>query len=308
MVQTNTIKGPGTLDGSVVRIKQTNKALAMSTDCNARFCYINPQKGASAAVMEAGRNVAMTGARPLAITDCLNFGNPQNPEIMWQFKYCCEGIKEACKALKTPVVGGNVSLYNETNDVGIFPTPAIATVGLNDDANKILKSHFQNEDNYICLIGESYSEFGGSLYLKEVEGQIAGECPDVDFDAELLLWDIIIEANKLGLLECAKDVNIGGVAIALAKMCAISDMGCDVNIAFQNEIDIFSESLSRAIVEIKPQNIQAFNDLADKIGISYIPIGKTGGDVLGINSLYRDMKKVKDIYFNKFKEIIEQDL
>ncbi len=308
MVQTNTIKGPGSLDGSVVRIKETGKALAMSADCNTRYCYINPELGAAAAVMEAGRNVAMTGARPLAITDCLNFGNPENPEVMWQFMKSCEGIKSACKDLNTPVIGGNVSLYNETNGVGVFPTPAIATVGLNDDMNKVLGSSFVSEGNYLCLVGESYSEFGGSLYLKEIEQQIGGEHPGVDFKAELMLWDIIIEANKLGLLESAKDVNVGGVAIALGKMAAIGDMGCEVNIAFEYEYDIFSESLSRAIVEVKPENIQAFNDLSLEIGISYGCIGKTGGNVLSINSLYRNMDKVKDVYFNTFKKVIEQDL
>jgi len=308
MVQTNTIKGPGTLDGSVIRIKETGKALAMSADCNTRFCYIDPEKGAAAAVMEAGRNVAMTGARPLAITDCLNFGNPENPEVMWQFKYACEGIKSACKALHTPVIGGNVSLYNETNGVGIFPTPSIATVGVNDDMNNVLSSHFHEDGNYICIVGESYSEFGGSLYLKEIEGQIAGKHPKIDFNAELKLWDIIINANKLNLLEAAKDVNVGGIAIAIAKMCSVGDMGCLVDVAFEHEEDIFSESLSRAIVEIKPENIQAFNNLADELDVSYIPVGKTGGNVLSINGLYKNMDKVKNIYFNKFQEIIEQDL
>ena len=308
MVQTNTVKGPGTLDGSVIRVKETGKALAMSADCNTRFCYIDPKKGAAAAVMEAGRNVAMTGSRPLAITDCLNFGNPENPEVMWQFKEACEGIKEACKALETPVVGGNVSLYNETNGVGVYPTPAIATVGVNDDMNNVLTSHFKQEGNYICIVGESYSEFGGSLYLKEIEGQVAGTHPEIDFDYELRLWNIIIEANKQGLLEAAKDVNVGGIAIAIAKMCALGDMGCNVDIAFEHEKDIFSESLSRAIVEIKPENIQAFNDLAQEINISYIPVGKTGGNVLSINGLYKNMDKVKDIYFNKLQEVIEQDL
>ena len=308
MVQTNTIKGPGSLDASVVRIKETGKALAMSADCNTRYCYIDPEEGSAAAVMEAGRNVAMTGARPLAITDCLNFGNPENPEVMWQFKYACEGIKKACKELNTPVIGGNVSLYNETNGVGVFPTPAIATVGVNDDMNKVLGSSFISKDNYICLVGESYSEFGGSLYLKEIEGQIAGKCPEVDFEAELMLWETIIEANKLGLLESAKDVNVGGIAVALGKMCSVGDMGCEVNVSFEKEIDIFSESLSRAIIEVKPDNIQAFNDLTEKIGISYGCIGKTGGSVLSINSLYRNMDKVKNVYFNRFKEVIEQDI
>jgi phosphoribosylformylglycinamidine synthase len=174
--------------------------------------------------------------------------------------------------------------------------------------NKVLGSSFKSEGNYICLVGESYSEFGGSLYLKEIEGQIAGKCPEIDFEAELMLWEVIIEANKLGLLESAKDVNVGGIAIALAKMAATGDMGCEVNISFENERDLFSESLSRAIVEVKPANIQAFNDLCEQKGMMYNVIGKTGGDVLSINSIYRKMDKVKDIYFNKFKEIIEQDL
>jgi len=143
MVQTNSVKAPGSLDASVVRVKETNRAIAMSSDCNPRYCYIDPEGGSCAAVMESGRNVAMSGARPLAITDCLNFGNPEKPEIMWQFAQSCEGIKTACKALHTPVVSGNVSLYNETNGVGVFPTPSIGMVGVNEDQNKILPSSVQ---------------------------------------------------------------------------------------------------------------------------------------------------------------------
>jgi phosphoribosylformylglycinamidine synthase subunit PurL len=308
MVQTNTVKGPGKLDASVIRIKENGKALAMSADCNTRYCYINPELGAAAAVMEAGRNVAMTGARPLAITDCLNFGNPQDPEVMWQFKYACEGIKSACKELNTPVIGGNVSLYNETNGVGVFPTPAIATVGLNDDMNNVLSSHFQEEGNYICILGDTYGEFGGSLYMKEIYGQIAGEHPKVDFQKELALWDTIIEANKSGLLESAKDINVGGIAIAAAKMSVVSNIGCEIRIALENEKDIFAESLSRAMVEIKPENIEAFDKLASSMNITYVAAGKTGGDILSVNNLYKKLDKISDIYFTKFQEVIEQDL
>ena len=150
MVQTNTSKGPGSLDASCIRIKENGKALAMSSDCNPRYCYIDPRKGAALAVVESGRNVAMSGARPLSITDCLNYGNPENPEVMWQFAEGCEGIKEACIALNTPVVSGNVSLYNETNGVSVFPTPAIAMVGLNEDENKVLPSCFQGRGFKHC--------------------------------------------------------------------------------------------------------------------------------------------------------------
>jgi len=308
MVQTNTIKGPGKLDGSVIRIKENGKALAMSADCNTRLCYINPELGAAAAVMEAGRNVAMTGARPLAATDCLNFGNPEDPEVMWQFMKACDGIKAACKELNTPIIGGNVSLYNETNGVGVFPTPAMATVGVNDDMNNVLPSHFQAEGNYICILGDTYSEFGGSLLMKELYGKVAGTHPEVDFDKELKLWDTVIDANKANLLESAKDVNVGGIAIAAAKMSVVGNIGCDIRIALENDQDIFSESLSRAIVEIKPENIEAFDKLASSMGITYVSAGKTGGDILSVNNLYKKLNGISDIYFNKFQEVIEQDL
>jgi len=308
MVQTNTVKGPGKLDGSVIRIKETGKALAMSADCNTRQCYINPELGAAAAVMEAGRNVAMTGAVPKAITDCLNFGNPQNPEVMWQFAQACEGIKAACKELNTPVIGGNVSLYNETNGVGVFPTPAIAMVGVNDDANKVLPSSFQEEGNYVYILGDTKSEFGGSLYLKKLYGKVAGVHPEVNFEKELNLWNSVIEANKQGLLKAAKDVNVGGLAIALAKMAVVGNKGVEATISLDSEKDIFSETLSRALVEVTPENCEAFERLCDNRKIAFTKLGLIGGGKISINEVYVELDKAKNIYFNKFKQVIEQDL
>lgn len=307
MVQTNTIKGPGSLDGSTIRIKETGKALSMSADCNTRFCYINPQLGAAAAVMESGRNVAMSGAVPKAITDCLNFGNPQNPEVMWQFKESCEGIKNACRALNTPVIGGNVSLYNETNGVSVFPTPSIAMVGVNEDASNVLPAKLQENGNILYLLGDTYSEFGGSLYLKKLYGKVAGVHPKVDFEKELALWNTVIEANKAKLLKSAKDVNLGGIAISLSKMAVVGNIGVEVNISLDDSKDIFSESLSRAIVEVNPKNCVAFEKVASKNGISYIKIGKTGGDKVIINDIFKELDKLSKIYFNRFKEVIEQD-
>jgi len=196
MVQTNTTKAPGSLDASCIRIKENGKALSMSSDCNPRYCYIDPKKGAALAVVESGRNVAMSGARPLSITDCLNFGNPENPEVMWQFAEACEGIKEACLELNTPVVSGNVSLYNETNGVSVYPTPTIAMVGLNDDENRVLPSAFQEEGSQILLLGDTKGEFGGSLYVKALHGETSGSLPVFDYSAELRLWELVIEANK----------------------------------------------------------------------------------------------------------------
>ncbi|MGB6329056.1 MAG: phosphoribosylformylglycinamidine synthase subunit PurL [Halarcobacter sp.] len=308
MVQTNTIKGPGSLDGSSIRIKETGKALAMSADCNTRLCYINPELGAAAAVMESGRNVAMSGAVPKAITDCLNFGNPENPEVMWQFAASCEGIKSACKALNTPVIGGNVSLYNETNGVGVFPTPSIAMVGVNEDANKVLPSCLQEDGNYLYLLGDTKSEFGGSLYMKKIFDTVAGVHPEVDFEKELKLWDTVIDANKQGLLKAAKDVNVGGLAIALAKMAVVGNKGLEASISLEEERDVFSESLSRAVVELCPENIQKFEKLCESKGITYTNLGLVGGGKISINDIYKDLDKAKDTYFNKFQRVIEQDL
>ncbi len=305
MVQTNTIKGPGSLDGSTIRIKETGKALSMSADCNTRFCYINPQLGAAAAVMESGRNVAMTGAVPKAITDCLNFGNPQNPEVMWQFKESCEGIKNACRALNTPVIGGNVSLYNETNGVSVFPTPSIAMVGVNEDAQNVLPSKLQESGNVLYL--DTYSEFGGSLYLKKLYGKVAGVHPKVDFEKELALWNTVIEANRAKLLKSAKDVNLGGVAISLAKMAVVGNIGVEANISLNDSKDIFSESLSRAIVEVNPKNCEEFEKLASKNRVSYVAIGRTGGDKFIINDIFKELDNLSKVYFNRFKEVIEQD-
>ena len=308
MVQTNTAKHPGSLDASCIRIKENGKALAMSSDCNPRYCYIDPKGGAALAVVETGRNVAMSGARPLSITDCLNYGNPENPEVMWQFAQGCEGIKEACLALNTPVVSGNVSLYNETNGVSVFPTPAIAMVGLNESQDKVLPSVFQHEENNIVLLGDTRGEFGGSLYIKALFGETVGRLPDFDYKTELKLWELVIEANKEDLLESAKDVNVGGVAIALSKMAACSNKGIVSKMAVEQSRDIFDESQSRAVVEVKDENLDAFLAMASGLEMKAEVIGKVGGDIVKINDVELPLAKVKDMYFNTFARTIEQDL
>lgn len=308
MVQTNTVKHPGSLDASCIRIKETGRALAMSADCNPRYCYIDPHRGAALAVVESGRNVAMSGAVPKAITDCLNFGNPENPEVMWQFAEACAGIKEACAALSTPVVSGNVSLYNETNGVSVFPTPAIAMVGVNEDENKVLPSQFQKEGSQVVLLGKTTGEFGGSLYIKKLFGETTGTLAEIDYDAELKLWKLVIEANAKGLLKAAKDVNLGGIAIALSKMAAVSGMGVVAGVGLEQGRDIFDESQSRAIVEIDKADWEAFKALAERIGVPVDRIGKVGGDTVKINDVALSLAKVKEIYYHRFAEVIEQDL
>ncbi len=309
MVQTNTIKHPGSLDASVIRVKENQKAIAMSSACNPRYCYIDPKNGAAAAVMESGRNVAMSGATPLSITDCLNYGNPENPEVMWQFAKGCEGIKEACLELNTPVVSGNVSLYNETEGKSVLPTPTIAMVGVNEDERKILPSYFQKEESIILLLGETKSEFGGSLYIKELFGEICGELPKIDYKKELKLWKLIIEANKKDMLLCAKDVNVGGIAIALAKMSAKSGLGVRAGIGLEDVRDIFSESFSRAIVEVSQDRLNEFIELAQIVGVKVDRVGITKADSdFVVNDIKRSVKDLQNIYFNTFKEVVEQDL
>ncbi len=306
MVQTNTIKKGGSLDASVIRVKENGKALAMSADCNVRYCYVDPRNGAAAAVIESGRNVAMSGARPLAITDCLNYGNPENPEVMWQFAQGCLGIKEACAELTTPVIGGNVSLYNETDKISVFPTPSIATVGVNDDENKVLMSSFQKDGNLLYLVGDTATEFGGSLYMKELYGKVAGKMPEINYVKELALWDLVIEANKKGLLACAKDCSAGGAAIALAKMSAVSGLGCNTGMDVNDERDIFSESFSRAIVEVAPENAKAFEEMAGKLTLQ--KIGTVGGEHFTCNNLFMSMKELQESYYNTFASVINQEV
>ncbi len=308
MVQTNTTKSAGSLDASTIRVKESGKALSMSSDCNPRYCYIDPYKGAALAVVESGRNVAMSGARPLAITDCLNFGNPENPEVMWQFAQACEGIKEACLKLTTPVVSGNVSLYNETNGESVYPTPTIAMVGLNEDQEKVLPSSFRKDGNEILLVGSTRGEFGGSLYIKELFGDTVGSLADIDYGSELALWSLVIEANAKGLLTSAKDVNVGGIAIALSKMSAVSNRGADVSIELANSRDIFDESQGRALVEVSPSDTDSVISMAEELGLSIAKVGQVGGDIVKINNIEMPLDKVKDIYFGKFTEVIEQDL
>ncbi len=309
MVQTNTVKHPGSLDASVVRVKENQKAIAMSSACNPRYCYVDPKNGAAAAVVESGRNVAMSGARPLSITDCLNYGNPENPEVMWQFAKGCEGIKEACLELTTPVVSGNVSLYNETDGVSVLPTPTIAMVGVNDDQTKVLPSCFQKEGSFVYLLGETKSEFGGSLYFKELFDEIVGELPKLDYKKELALWEAVIDANKEDMLLSAKDVNVGGIAVSLAKMSIKSSLGVKAGIALDDERDLFSESFSRAIVEVKPDMAEKFVELCEIKGIKADRIGITKDDnEFVVNDIKRDLSSMKEVYFGTFKEVVERDL
>lgn len=304
-IQTNTIKQPGLLGAAVVRVKETGRAIAMAAQCDPRANFVDPKIGAARAVAAAGRKVAMSGATPLAITDCLNYGNPQNPEVMWQFAQGCEGIKEACRELNTPVVSGNVSLYNDTEGVSVYPTPAIVTVGVNDDANASLPSVFTRAGTAIYVLGETKGEFAASLYAKALFDAVGGVLAAVDYKKERALWDLVIEANKSGALEFANSVGVGGVAITLAKMACLSGLGAECKFDVKKPNFIFDESFSRAIVGVKDE--AKFESLAAKHGVKFEKIGSVGGDKFKLNDIDEKLSDVSEVYFNKFAAIIRQE-
>ena len=305
-IGTNTIKMPGSLGAGAIRIKESGTAIAMACECNTRENFINPLIGATAAVATAGRKVAMSGAIPLAITDCLNYGNPQNPEVMWQFAKGCEGIKIACKELNTPVVSGNVSLYNETNGISVQPTPAIACVGVLKKAKKLLKSHFDKPDVSVFVLGKTAADFAGSLYMKTLFNVCGGELKELDFKVERALWDLVIKANQNKLLSFANSVGVGGIAITLAKMSAFGGIGFKGVCPFDDEKLLFSESFSRSIVGIKGrENIATFETFANEFGIECVFIGKTSSkNRFELGSIKMKLDKLKSHYFDDFAKIL----
>jgi phosphoribosylformylglycinamidine synthase II len=303
MVRTNTIIGPG-CDSAVIYLKETNKALAMKTDCNSRYVYLNPKEGAKIAVAESARNIVCSGGQPLAITNCLNFGNPYKPEIYWQFKEAIEGMGEACRFFDTPVTGGNVSFYNESPDAAVFPTPTIGMVGLIDDLKHITTSYFKAEGDLIYLIGEDFEELGGSEYLKVIHHKVAGESPKLDLGREKKLQDAVLTLIKNGLVNSAHDVSEGGIICALAECCIINEerqIGGKVNLPLKTREDfsLFSESQSRIIVSVSPNNKSEFEKLLKTKDQIYYLLGEVRGDCLDINNNFSiKLSELSDIYFN----------
>ncbi|KEP26946.1 phosphoribosylformylglycinamidine synthase subunit PurL [Bacillus zhangzhouensis] len=258
MVRTNTVVAPGS-DAGVLRIRGTKKALAMTTDCNARYLYLDPEVGGKIAVAEAARNIVCSGARPLAVTDNLNFGNPEKPEIFWQIEKSADGISEACRTLSTPVIGGNVSLYNESNGTAIYPTPVIGMVGLIEDTAHITTQSFQQAGDVIFVIGETKEEFAGSELQKMTEGRIYGKAPEIDLTVELARQEALLAAIQNGLVQSAHDVSEGGLGVALAESTFGTDgLGADIQIDLNSQASLFSESQSRFVVTVKPEHSEAF--------------------------------------------------
>ncbi|HUI08794.1 MAG TPA: phosphoribosylformylglycinamidine synthase subunit PurL [Bacteroidota bacterium] len=282
MVRTNNIVlSEG--DAAVVLLKESHKGLALKTDCNGRYVYLNPRLGGKIAVAESARNVACTGARPLAITNCLNFGNPYKPEVYWQFKEAVAGIGEACRYFNTPVTGGNVSFYNESPNASVFPTPVIGMLGLIDDAAAAVTSRFRDAGDVIIELGVNKGHVGGSEYLAVVHGITAGDAPPLDLAREKRLHEVLIESSASGLLQSAHDCSEGGIAVALAESC-IGDgrnpIGAEVDIVADGlrwDFLLFGEDQSRAIVSASAGNGHSVLEIAKKHGVEAAVIGRVGG-------------------------------
>ncbi len=288
MVRTNTVVLPGS-DAAVVRIKGTTKGLAMTADCNSRYCYLDPYTGGMIAVAEAARNIVCSGGRPMAITDCLNFGNPEKPEIMWQFQQAVLGLSEACRRLDTPVIGGNVSLYNETQGVAIHPTPTVGMVGLLEDVNHHCTSWFKDDGDVIVLLGLNREEIGGSEYLKVIHALEKGMPPSLDLALEKSIQDACLAGIKKGMVKSAHDCSEGGLAVSLAECCFTAEghrigAKADLPVDIRKDALLFGESQSRIVVTVSENDLKEFKGIAENCKAPVTVVGRVGGERLSINN------------------------
>lgn len=299
IVRANTAVKPGS-DAAVVMVRGTRKALAMSTDCNGRYVYLDPKVGGAIAVAESARNVVCSGAEPLAITDCLNFGSPEKPEVFWQFEKACEGMSEACIALDSPVIGGNVSFYNERSGDAIYPTPTVGMVGLITDVDHITTQDFKHEGDAIILLGETFAELGGTEYQKLATGSISGRPPQIDLNKEAAVQKLVLAAIRKGLVKSAHDLSEGGLGVALAESCFGKELGAEVALesALRTDVLLFSESQSRILLSTAQEQAEAVLALAAELGVPAQVIGKTGGSSLvvkvnGAEAINASIQEVK---------------
>jgi len=297
MVRIGTAVRPGQGDAAVVRFTgQREGGVALSVGCNSRWCYLEPRLGAAHAVAETARNVSCVGGEPLAITDCLNFGNPERAEIMWQFEQACLGIADACVALETPVVSGNVSLYNETEGKAVFPTPMIGMVGMMDDCSSNAGSSFVAAGDRVGIVGGTGNgHLGGSEYLKAVHGLVAGMPPPLGLAREKAVQKAVRESVRAGLLKAAHDCSDGGLAVALAEMCFGKELGCRVMLKSRLRADalLFGEDASRIVVSYPAANGEKIEAICKAAGAPFEDIGQVGGSAFLIEGVLE--AKVADL-------------
>jgi phosphoribosylformylglycinamidine synthase len=274
-VRTNTVRGPGG-DAAVVVVKGTPLGLALATDVNPVYCWLDPRRGGMHAVVESVRNLACAGAEPLGITDCLNFGNPENPEIAWQFRESVRGIAQACRALEVPVISGNVSFYNETRGQSIHPTPSVAVAGILPDLENVPVSWFAREQDRVILLGEDRGEMGGSEYLRLLHGIEQGRPPEIDLEAEARLADLLRFLAFDGILRTAHDVSSGGLGVALAEACFGAGLGVRLELPL-SPTNLFSETQARAVITVSRENVDDVLEEAREMGVAARDVGEVGG-------------------------------
>ncbi|MCH8328422.1 MAG: phosphoribosylformylglycinamidine synthase subunit PurL, partial [Candidatus Marinimicrobia bacterium] len=305
----NTALGPGG-DAAVIRLKGTRKALAISTDGNGRYVYLNPRSGGAIAVAEAARNVVCVGAKPVAITNCLNFGNPNDPEIYYQFTEAVVGITQACRALNTPVTGGNVSFYNENPSGAIYPTPVIGMLGIIENIDHLTTPAFKSEGDFVVVLGSINGELGGSEFLEMEHGKVAGNAPLIDLDTELHVQNVCLEAIGEGLIHSAHDISDGGLAVCLTEslLAGPSGLGVEIHLSrrLRNDEILFGESQSTIIVTILEDHLLALQRLAMQEQVPVVTIGRITTDGrLKINDII-DIKRaaLAKAYYSGFDGII----
>jgi phosphoribosylformylglycinamidine synthase len=279
-------------DAAVIRIKGTKKGLALTADGNGRYCYLDPYVGGILAVAEAARNLACVGARPLGLTDCLNFGSPERPDVMWQFSQVIHGMRDACLALRVPVVSGNVSFYNETDGVPIYPTPTVGMVGLLAKVESHVTPWFKSEGDLVVLLGRSREELGGSEYLKVVHGLVRGTPPWVDLKLESAVQQSCLKAIERGVIRSAHDASDGGLAVTLAECCISGPekaLGVRIELheIMRPDALLFGESQSRIVVSLKERHLSRLKEIAEREGAPMQVIGRVGGSRFTIRSLMR---------------------
>ena len=278
MVRTDTVITPG-MDAAVVRIKGTKKAVALTTDCNGRYCYLDPYIGSQIAVAEAARNLCMVGAKPIGVTDCLNFGNPEKKEIYWQLKNSIFGIAKACETLQIPVVSGNVSLYNENEEGAIYPTPVIGMAGLIEDVSKICTMDFKKERDVIIILGENKGEIGESEYLKVCFGMVKGQPPQIDLEEEKRLQELVLKLIDKGLINSSHDISEGGFAAALVESAISGKKGAKISLqtSLREDIELFSESPPRALITVSPEKVEEVLKIAYEYQVPAQKVGVVEG-------------------------------
>ncbi|MGB9797405.1 MAG: AIR synthase related protein, partial [bacterium] len=299
---------------ALLRIKGTSKGIAIKTDGNGRYVYLNPYKGAMIAVAEAARNISATGAQPLAITDCLNFGSPEKGEVIWQFSEAIKGMAKAASYLNIPIISGNVSFYNESPNRRVFPTPVVGMLGLIEDIEKRVQAGFRRTGDIIILVGETFPELGGSEYLKEIFGKIAGEPPAVDLEREWRANKLCQEAARLGLLSSAHDIAEGGLAVALAEACVFGKVGATIRLpatTIPPSYYLFSESQARFLLSLPQENLHRLEGLAEELGVPITVLGEVGGQRLYIEKedgeelINLSLKDINDLWRNSIPRIME---